>query len=247
MLSLVLSNTKQCLYTNYRDFQLQVQYCRESKSGRGQETDAQRGQQTDMWSRLRKINKLDKTHSYWNNSSTMGVIDTKLMQGRLKMIKTTPLLTFIVMGLLMISSCAPQKPDQANPVTPEVKLAVTAISSETNSEITPVLPTSTPLEPAADGQKAVTLDDQGKTISLAAGEDFLLKLGDVYTWEVNISDQNVLSRVKSIAVMRGAQGVYEAHSVGTATLSATGDPQCRQSQPPCGMPSIQFKITVVVK
>jgi hypothetical protein len=169
------------------------------------------------------------------------------MQRSLKMKKTASILTFIVMDMLIVSACAQQQPDQAGSVTPEVEPVGTAISSGTIGEITPEPPTSTPNEPAAGGQKIVTLDDQGKTISLAVGEAFLLKLGDVYTWEVNISDQNVLSRVKNITVVRGAQGVYDARQAGTVTLSATGDPQCRQSQPPCGMPSIQFKITIVVK
>ena len=124
---------------------------------------------------------------------------------------------------------------------------MTAIPGETSGEITPQPPASTEVEPAADGQKIITLEDQNKTINLAVGESFLLKLGEEYTWEVNISNQDVLSRVKNIAVVRGAQGIYTAHQAGTVTLSAAGDPQCRQSQPPCAMPSIQFEITIIVQ
>jgi hypothetical protein len=75
----------------------------------------------------------------------------------------------------------------------------------------------------------------------------LLKLGEQYDWAVAISDQNVVSRVKNIAVVRGAQGVYDALRAGTVTLTATGDPACRQSQPPCMMPSRVFMVTIVVK
>lgn len=108
------------------------------------------------------------------------------------------------------------------------------------------VPTGPAVIPSTDG-KTVTLDDQGKTISLAVGDSFLLKLGEQYNWDIAVSDQGVLSRVKNIAVIRGAQGIYEAHQAGTVSLSAKGDPECLQSQPPCASPSIQFSITVVVK
>jgi hypothetical protein len=105
-------------------------------------------------------------------------------------------------------------------------------------------PSATP--PPADSL-TVTLDDQGRTITLPVGDSFLLKLGEEYNWDISISDQAVLSRVMGIAVIRGAQGIYEAHQPGTVTLSATGDPQCRQSQPACELPSLQFSVTIVVK
>jgi hypothetical protein len=132
--------------------------------------------------------------------------------------RITSILTILLVSILFISACSRGQPS-----------------------------TSIPTLPAADGQKIITLDDQGKTISLVVGESFLLKLGDEYTWEVSISDQNIVSRVKNITVVSGAQGVYNAAQPGSVTLTAAGDPQCRQSQPPCAMPSIQFVITIVVK
>ena len=60
------------------------------------------------------------------------------------------------------------------------------------------------------GPTVVTLDDRGKTIQLAVGQSFLLKLGETFDWTVNISDQTVISRVRNIMVVRGAQGVYDA-------------------------------------
>jgi hypothetical protein len=101
--------------------------------------------------------------------------------------------------------------------------------------------------PAADGSLTVTLDDQGKTVNMNVGDSFLLKLGEQYNWDIAISDQAVLSRVKNIAVIRGAQGIYDALQAGTVTLSATGDPLCRQSQPACEMPTILFSVKVTVK
>ena len=114
-------------------------------------------------------------------------------------------------------------------------------------------PTAEPTDIAPGGAsssgdaKTITLDDQGKTIQLVVGDSFLLKLGEQFDWAVTISDQNVVSRVKNIAVVRGAQGVYDALQPGTVTLTATGDPPCRQSKPPCMAPSLLFTVTIVVK
>ncbi len=121
-----------------------------------------------------------------------------------------------------------------------------ATDAPTQAQLTPEPTLTTPGEPAAGDAKIITLDDNGKTIQMSVGESFLLKLGEQYEWAVTVSDQNVVSRVKYIAVVRGAQGVYDALQAGTATLTATGDPACRQSQPPCMMPSRLFTLTIVV-
>jgi hypothetical protein len=113
--------------------------------------------------------------------------------------------------------------------------------------LTPEPPTDTPVDTTAGGPTVVTLDDQGKTIQLAVGQSFLLKLGETFDWTVNISDQTVISRVRNIMVVRGAQGVYDALKAGTVMLTATGDPPCRQSHPPCAAPSLLFEVTIVVK
>ncbi len=160
--------------------------------------------------------------------------------------KIASILILFVLCILIVSACAPQRSTQSGPATPAVKPDSTVTSSVATVEMTPLPPTGTPGETAAAGQKIVTLDDQGQTINLMVGESFLLNLGDAYAWEVNISDQNVLSRAKNITVVRGAQGVYDANQAGTVTLSASGDPLCRQSQPPCALPSVLFMITVVV-
>ena len=49
------------------------------------------------------------------------------------------------------------------------------------------------------------------------------------------------------AIVVGAKDRYIAFTNGTATLTATGDPVCLSSTPPCGMPSIVFEITVIVQ
>ncbi|HSB56378.1 MAG TPA: hypothetical protein VLD38_01020 [Nitrosopumilaceae archaeon] len=94
--------------------------------------------------------------------------------------------------------------------------------------------------------KIITLEDDGKTVTLKKGESFLLKLGEDFNWSIDIDNQTVVSRVMNIMVVRGAQGVYEAHNSGQATLTGVGDPLCLTADPPCKIHSIQFKLNVVV-
>lgn len=170
-----------------------------------------------------------------------------------------PLITIIILGILAISACARQPAQQAQQVpsivsdpTSEAPSQMTVstsipVKSGPISQITPAPVTDGSTGLSAGGQKTVTLADKGKTITLVVGERFLLQLGEAYTWDISLSDESVISRVKNIAVIKGAQGVYEAVKAGTVTLAATGDPLCRQSKPACGMPSILFEITIVVK
>lgn len=92
----------------------------------------------------------------------------------------------------------------------------------------------------------VTLADDGQTITLQPGQRFLLDLGADYNWTVTVDDPAIVSRVVNVLTIRGSQGLYEAHQPGRTTLSATGDPICRQAQPPCGAPSRLFRLQVVV-
>ena len=184
------------------------------------------------------------------------------------MLKIMTFFTLGLLGALLVTACAqptPEPNDFPSPPpsyfstpapTADVSTSVvsgTVVSGTqvaTSLPLTEIVPTPTSeTAPALTpvGQIIVTLDDRGKTIALKTDESFLLQLGEMYTWDISISDQTVLSRVLNIAVVRGAQGVYIAHQPGTVTLTATGDPTCRQSKPPCMMPSIALKITVVVK
>lgn len=104
---------------------------------------------------------------------------------------------------------------------------------------------STPAETEQSG-RTITLDDNGKTITLQVNETFLLKLGEEYDWNITIDDQTVLSRKVNVLVIRGAQGIYEAHKPGHATLTAVGDPPCRRATPPCAAPSRLFNLNAVV-
>lgn len=158
--------------------------------------------------------------------------------------KTTVLFTFCMIGILVLTACGPV---EAFPAPQETGQVATSVPGSTLEGATPLPPTGTDTGGAVEGQSTITLEDNGKTFNLHVGEGFLLKLGEGYDWQINISDQNVLSRVKNMAVIRGAQGIYQALKPGTVSVSATGDPECRKSRPACGMPSILVEFTVVVK
>lgn len=96
------------------------------------------------------------------------------------------------------------------------------------------------------GAKIVTLEQNNQAISLKKGQSFLLKLGDSHDWSVDISNQTVVSRVMNVMVIRGAQGLYQAHNIGTTTLTATGDPVCYKETPRCLAPSIVFRLYINV-
>ncbi|MCA9940453.1 MAG: hypothetical protein KC418_17565 [Anaerolineales bacterium] len=98
-----------------------------------------------------------------------------------------------------------------------------------------------------DGENLeVTLANNNQTVTVPVGHSFLLKLGEDYTWSVDVTDDGIVSRVPNMAVVRGAQGVYEARQAGNTTLTAAGEPLCRQQTPPCGRPSILFQIHINV-
>ena len=164
------------------------------------------------------------------------------------MVKIISFLTVVVLAMGMLSACSQPLVGQAGAPTPVID-SVTVVPTD---QPTMAVPTDLPvtvvtLDPTTDAGIIITLDNQGQTINMTVGQSFLLKLGDSYTWDIVVSDDAVISRVRNIAVVQGAQGIYDANQAGTATLTATGDPVCRQAQPACGAPSIQFVLTVVVK
>ena len=92
----------------------------------------------------------------------------------------------------------------------------------------------------------ITLQNNNNSIHIHAGDSFLLKLGDSFTWNITIDNQTVVSRVPNVMVIRGAQGIYDAHNLGEAVLTAIGDPLCRQTMPQCELASIMFRLNIIV-
>jgi hypothetical protein len=137
--------------------------------------------------------------------------------------KRQPVLTILIFAVILLSGCTGQS-----------KVATTPT------------PQSVPTE-VADSTPRITLADNGQTLTFQAGQSLLLFLGEDYNWSLSISDQNVISRVKNIATIRGSQGVFDALKPGTSVLSAVGDPTCLDLKPACAQPSIQFQVTIVVQ
>ena len=156
-------------------------------------------------------------------------------------------LTLLVFLILLVAACAPLQASQPQAMTAVVETAqggggAVGLPSATADSGPGSASTST--LPAG----GVTLSENGKTFVMHVGESFLLNLGvDVYDWSPEVDNQNVIHREMGMMVIRGAQGVYIAQNPGTAILTASGNPLCQQSKPPCMMPSILFSITVIVQ
>jgi hypothetical protein len=103
-------------------------------------------------------------------------------------------------------------------------------------------PSTAPASP-----RTVTLTDSGQTLQLQVGDRFLLDLDAGLNWDVTVDDPTVVSLAVDAGVPGGAQGFYEARQTGQTMLTAVGDPQCRQAQPPCGAPSRLFRLTIAVQ
>jgi hypothetical protein len=94
----------------------------------------------------------------------------------------------------------------------------------------------------------VTLDDGGKTLSLNAGDKFLLVLNrSPYKWEASVQDSAVVEVVDDSLPVLGAIAIFRAAKKGQTSLSATGSLACHNSNPPCSAPPLQFRVNVVVK
>jgi hypothetical protein len=157
-------------------------------------------------------------------------------------------IVFTLVGLLVIAGC--NVPASSQLVATMIPTNLPTYSAPTSVPVTTTIPTNLPTDispTSVPSAPNVTLADNGKTIMLQSGQSFLLKLGENYDWTVTVADQNILKRMINVMVIRGAQGIYIAGKPGSTTLSALGDPMCLQSKPACAVPSIQFKITIIVK
>lgn len=86
--------------------------------------------------------------------------------------------------------------------------------------------------------EATVMVDNGKTVVMNVGDKLRINLDYAYGWSTT-SDFNS-------AVLMGAADGYFAIASGTTTLTLTGNPECLNLTPPCGLPSVMFTITVVV-
>jgi hypothetical protein len=113
----------------------------------------------------------------------------------------------------------------------------------------PPVPRSTPTAtPAAQatGPVVVTLAQAGGTVDLAVGQHLELQFGTAYQWSISVTGSGILVAVPA-PVPAGVQGIWAAERAGTASIRAVGNPLCLQAKPPCGMPSREFSVTVIVR
>jgi hypothetical protein len=101
--------------------------------------------------------------------------------------------------------------------------------------------------PPLSTTRNVTLADEGQTLTFQVGQSFLLFLGENYNWSATVGDSAVVGHVPNVFVIPGSQGLFQARQPGHTTLTATGDPACRQAQPPCAAPSMVFSVQIVVQ
>ena len=101
--------------------------------------------------------------------------------------------------------------------------------------------------PPLSTARNITLADDGQTLGFRVGQNFLLFLGINDNWSATVADPAVVDRIPDVFVIRGAQGLYRARQPGHTTLTAAGDPACRQAQPPCAAPSTVFSVQIDVQ
>ncbi len=137
--------------------------------------------------------------------------------------------------------------------SPVLATAVAATAEPESTSSTTVPPSPPTVQPGGPGGIPpsgldITRSYNNMTIHMHVGETFLLHLGsdNDLIWTAQVADQSVVARVPNVLVIRGAQGIYRAAAPGTTDVTAVGDAACRQSTPPCMVPSFLFRMTVVV-
>ncbi len=92
----------------------------------------------------------------------------------------------------------------------------------------------------------ITLDSAGKTIDMKNGQKIMVKLGEDYNWEIDVTPDLIVGQVKDATLDKGVQGVYQAKMVGKAVIQATGKPACAKDNPPCTKGNQQFTVNLTV-
>lgn len=155
-----------------------------------------------------------------------------------------------VIGLLVLSltlsACASQKANaQTDGSVPP--------DGQSGPEVATTLPESgggaiEPLPQNGGAAATIVFDDNGRTFTYAVGDSFLLNLGaGIYDWEITLDNQSVFSFKAGEDLVAGSQGTLEALQPGTVLLTAIGSPKCLKSNPPCKIPTVLFKVTLIVE
>ena len=119
-------------------------------------------------------------------------------------------------------------------------------------------PSKSPLPSPTGSERPVRLvevdeNDAGKTITLYVGDMLIVTLhgSDGFLWKPpESSDASVLLRAGVTTETpngeRNEVAKFRAESAGTAQVTSTQDPTCREANPPCMAPSRAYEITVRV-
>ncbi len=188
------------------------------------------------------------------------------------MTRYRPLL-LLIGAMLMLSGCgpagqpatatpgesgAPTEPPASAANTPAAVGAVVVGTSVSSGPITgPPLRDMTPIvttpgsarpvmTPGSDKTVIATMDDNGRSVSLAPGDTLKLALTPGLDWTISVADPGVLQSQGPGALVGGV-GQYTARNAGKTALTGVGDPPCRKSTPPCGAPSQIFTLIVKVR
>lgn len=154
---------------------------------------------------------------------------------------------------LMLVACGSPTAGNAGPLpTPSASAATIEVSSGVASHgptlgeplhATSTIPTTEPIR----GPVTITNADQGRTVELTVGENVSFQLNDSFDWTFASTNEAVTAQTPDNLLVEGTQGVFRAMASGVAELTAIGEPRCRKSKPACGLPSIQYQITVIVR
>jgi hypothetical protein len=166
------------------------------------------------------------------------------------------LLTFIIVG------CANSRALTSSPSVEPTLPTLTAEVSE-SPLMQPVIGTSdasigdlsagsdnaTPDTPLVSDRspKVITMEDNQGTIVLQAGDELVLSLKPGYDWTLEIADDAILESVERQDSLNNGEGYFVALKPGKTELIASGDAPCRKVEPPCAMPSLLFRIQVIVE
>ena len=133
---------------------------------------------------------------------------------------------------------SPPEPTDARSASPTARMSTEPLPT--------TLPTAAPTSAPPSDVRTITIADDGATVRVAVGERVLVKLGTDLVWTVQIEDPAVLVRVRGVALIVGAQGLYAGEKAGSTLITAAGDAACRTAVPPCMVPTRLFSVTVVV-
>ena len=125
---------------------------------------------------------------------------------------------------------------------PDVSLPPAAASLPAAPTAAPS-PSEVPVALAA-APLVVTIADDGTTLHLMVGQQFLLDLGSGSNWSAKVGSEQVVRRVTGVALPVGSQGLFEARAIGTTFVSAIGVPPCTSGD--CAMFRLGFDVTITV-